>query len=199
MKLLYVCEGGARRSPALAAYTNHFRDVYGLDSLEAHCAAANEGQFRKYPDPERQRIVTEELARDRRYEPHIEALRTKEFDLSIRIGVLLLLEGVEDIANHRKRFGTEEIINQYDLVLVTSPRERDEVRKRVKAGDRIYMVKEFLSYPGDDLIIPDVVDQYVDENQESQLRTDRVLCDELRGFAHQVLDKISREGFPTLL
>jgi len=199
MKLLYICEGGARRSPALAAYTNHFRHAYGLDSLEAHCAAANEGQFRKHLNPDRQLIVAKDIAKDKRYEPHIETLQTKGSDVSRRIGVLLLLEGVEDIANHKKRFGTEEIINQYDLVLVTSPRERDEVRKRIETDDKIYTVKEFLGYPDYNLGIPDVVDQYMDESQESQLRTDRPLCNELRGFAHEVLKKISREGFPTPL
>jgi hypothetical protein len=189
MNLLYVCAAGGRRSAALAAYTNHFKRLYNLDFLEAGCAAGNEAEYRDHLERTNRHI--KELAKAEIYEAHLEKLLTNGVDISPRIGVLLLEEGVEEILYQKRRLATPKLVQEQDLILAVTPHLSQNIKE---IGDRrVLTVKEYLGYPKDDLSIPDV-DSYEDRSVKGKMGRDRIKCNELQDFSHQILRKISEEN-----
>ena len=128
------------------------------------------------------------------YAESVEVLRGSHTNIHPRIGIILLEQSITGFLDHNAQVASSDSTGNSNLILSVSVDIRDKLYK-ISPHNSIYTVKEFLGFPGNDLDIPDA--KYFLPTFSHRMKKDRELCDLIRELSTQVLQKISKEGFPS--
>src|SRR3989344_1302476 len=203
MRVLYVCSAGARRSAALAAYSNHFKAKAGIKDCEFAHAAIDESKRTRDLEKRVKRLATLRKAGFGRYRGLVDRLSLGNNDVHPRMGVLLLADGIYEVADQKMMIFTPELRRDFDLVLAvesilkyqiiglsTNGGSNDSTQSNGYTNGKVYTVKEFLGYPPSERDIRDIKNYYL-PFAWYQMWEDRNMRDDLKRIAIKVVRKIS--------